>query len=219
MKTIRCFFMLAVSLVMIVACNNNDEPNPIVPEELNKLVGTLWVAENDNHNYTNNVLCDIQSIEFIDNKNCIITRAIGNSSSESWICPSDYNSELNKISIPDFAENIAFDDDKITITVDDNLESSCTYSFSKDNSYNAPLKDNGLIGYWEGYANIDGENLICFIKIIDNQRLIYSSLADNAGYKNVLQYVYEKNAICFNGNRYSINKNKITINGITYTKQ
>lgn len=227
MKTIRFFLMLAVATFM-VACNNDEDPAPIVPEEPgetevpNKLVGTRWVADPDNHNNIPYLWqTEAAAIEFIANQECIIDLIDSfDNSIHSLRFTSIYDETTDTILIDQYNDKLSIEDNLLTTTLYDNIGNPFTYTFVKDSTYVAPAKDNGIVGHYKGLWILEGIQYSAWITILDNERLI---AADNSvldyKHRSVVKYSYDGKYISFRDRTCKISGNQITGDGITYTKQ
>ena len=211
MKTIRFFLMLIVASVM-VACSNDDEPALVADVEdvsSNELTGTRWIAHPDNSNLSSGcIYTSVAYIEFFGSKKCLINRSLDYYANDptTLFYNSEYNDETNKGKLDYYNVDFIVIDNELFLTEIDFSGDSMIYKFTKDLNYVAPAKDCSLIGYWEGDVNDEdipeSWNPKVFLKIIDNNRLLYySNFICDGGDKTILDYTFDGKTLSFISNQ------------------
>ena len=236
MKSLRLLLVL-LSATFMVACNNDDEPELVAKVEdlsSNELTGTLWVAHPDNSNITPwCYFTPVSSIEFFGSKMCLINCSLDYYAEDPVIHfnSSEYNDETNTGRLNHFESNFDFTiiDNDLFITEIDGYGAPQTFRFTKDLNYEAPAKDCPLIGNWQG--DVNNENIPeswnpkKFLKIIDNNRLLYySNFVLDGGYKTILNYTFDGETLSFNKTAnnhvsFTLKGNKLIGGDVTLTKK
>lgn len=217
---VRFFSIIMITLACLTFTSCEDEPTPeptIIPPEIpNKLVGTRWVAHNENReNLPDLSLSGIMALEFVDNGYCIIDELYSDSI-QPRLYYYTYDETKNSITTNDY--NFIIDENELIIT-HNYMNETYTYRFITDNNYIAPAKDNNLVGLWKAifkYSENSSYSITSWIKIIDNKRLISIFDDINSVQNEIEEYNYDGKYLYFGNWKLKIKGYQMITDNISY---
>lgn len=223
---LRLISILFISAIML-SCGNDNEPTVVAPSKgsNNNLTGTRWIAYPDNlNNLPNTWLTEIGAIEIFSTEHCIIDLLDSKENKYySYRLSSEYDEISNSITLTEYNQKIIVSEDELITTFKDSTGEIYSYRFLKDNDFESPKKDNGIVGIWESFIIVENMQFQVGLTILDNERLIrWDTLADCVQ-NLVLRYNFDGKIISIeNGDdkqTYTVEGNKIICGDRTYTKQ